>query len=299
MPKSLGQIHSVNLKALVNDDSEGNRYLFDCSKELTQQLGHMVRSGNAFKMVGCDIGIDPTVLPALQGAGSVSGVLRYFAPTKGRVQAWNAGFKAVKNAMKIQGISNRGNSQYDFRVPLQSRTLYENGDAFVNCASQKGDEFSDIVLKTAITPFPYDEISLFGIHNEQLLPQQTAIPAFSTGLSMMFNEGATGDASDYVSNEGILWNGIKNEASLEFEEIPFQLAYDGGETTLTWQFRPDPALYISVMLGQFEVEMEEVNGESPIYLNFNFMFSGWKSLTGGTRRGRKTRSKSRRRKSRK
>lgn len=134
MAKSLGQIHTVNHTIPVNDGEEGNFWQMEMPQPLTQQLGHMVRSGNSFKCVGIDISIDPAVVPLMQGSGAVSGVLRYYNPTRGRVMAWKAGFNAVKRAMKIQGISTAKNNQYDFRVPLKTRGWYNNESAFINGA---------------------------------------------------------------------------------------------------------------------------------------------------------------------
>lgn len=299
MAKSLGQIHTVNHQLVINDGEEGGLYQLEMSQPLTQQLGHMVRSGNSFKCVGIDVSIDPTVDPLLQGSGAVSGVLRYYNPTRGRVMAWKAGFNAVKRAMKIQGISTSRNNQYDFRVPLKSRGVYENAADFVNVACQGNDSDSELVLGLAATLLPgySNNRSLFDVHNQAIVPSADATTEFYSGFSLMFNQ-EDGTPSDYVSNEATFWNGQKDSASLEMEEIHFQLAYDADESTLTYQFRPDPALYVSIMCGLFEFELLETTGAAPKALNFDFHIAGWKSLLGGkkkrSRRGRKSKRRTRR-----
>ena len=300
MAKSLGQIHTVNHSVVLNDDEEGTLWQLEMSQPLTQQLGHMVRSGNSFKCVGIDISIDPTVVPLIQGAGAVSGVLRYYNPTKGRVMAWKAGFDAIKRAMKIQGISTARNNQYDFRVPLKSRNFYENGSGFVNVACMLNDSDTELVLGVASPPILgySNNKSLFDVHNQAIVPSADATTEFYSGLGLMFNQ-EEGSPADYVSNEATFWNGQKNSASLEMEEIHFQLAYDADESTLTYSFRPDPALYIAVMCGLFEFELLETTGEAIKQLNFDFHIAGWKTLLSKpkskrSRRGRKSRSRRRR-----
>jgi len=238
MAKSLGQIHTVNHTVTINDDEEGSLWHLEMSQPLTQQLGHMVRSGNSYKCVGIDISIDPNTSPIIvQGYGAVSGVLRYYNPTKGRVMAWKAGYEAVRRAMRIQGISTRQNNQYDFRVPLKSRILYRNPSDFVNVACQLNDSDTELVLGNAapsgVIGFSNNR-SLFDVHNQSIVPSADATTEFYSGLGLMFNQ-EDGSPADYVSNEATFWSGQKNEAALEMEEIHFQLAYDADESTLTYR----------------------------------------------------------------
>ena len=53
MPKSLGQIHTVNFSKTVN--ASGDIKNCDISGELTSQLSKMVRQGQNFKVVGIDM----------------------------------------------------------------------------------------------------------------------------------------------------------------------------------------------------------------------------------------------------
>ncbi len=88
-------------------------------------------------------------------------------------------------------------------------------------------------------------------------------------------------------------------ANVNWEYIPFTLTWTPDTTDLTtvWQWRPDPALFLAVMTGQFQVYVEEVNldGTAPgLELNMAFMVSGWKSIMGDP-----SKKKSRSRKSKK
>ena len=77
-------------------------------------------------------------------------------------------------------------------------------------------------------------------------------------------------------------------ASLDYEEIPFQLALSTDPnvaTTGTFQFRPDPALYIAVLAGQFEITIDDLDvgsvlGLEDVTLDISIMVSGWKSIMG-------------------
>ena len=71
---------------------------------------------------------------------------------------------------------------------------------------------------------------------------------------------------------------------METEEIPFSVVYDPAQGTVSnFQWRPDPALYLAVMCGQFQLVVDEVTlvgGASNLNLNINVMVSGWKSIMG-------------------
>ena len=93
-------------------------------------------------------------------------------------------------------------------------------------------------------------------------------------------------------------------ADTEFETIPFQVSLDlassqTNATTLSWQWRPDPALFLAVMLGQFELQIENVTIESgsgtPVLaLKTTYAVAGWKSIMGNpdTKKRRSRRKKS-------
>jgi hypothetical protein len=54
--------------------------------------------------------------------------------------------------------------------------------------------------------------------------------------------------------------------------------------TLTWQWRPDPALYLAVLAGQFEVEITETKiagaGSDSLQFSVAYSVAGWKSIMG-------------------
>ncbi len=82
----------------------------------------------------------------------------------------------------------------------------------------------------------------------------------------------------------------------EFEEIPFQLAIDtsssqGNTTTPIFQWRPDPALYLAVLAGQFEVTVENtiIEGSGTLDLLISYTVAGWKSIMGNPDKKRRSR----------
>ncbi|AXH79405.1 MAG: hypothetical protein [Circular genetic element sp.] len=278
MAKSLGQIHSVN--SLVRVQTAGQRYNVDLPGELTRQLQRMIRAGNFFKLVGIDLTVDGTT----GAGGSVSGHLRYYAPTRGRCAAFRGAFQSVANMMNTQGVSMRENPFYDFRVPLNELATI---NTFNNQATLDGT--NGLVLDhTSIVGR-----SVFGVHNKNVKPQQTA-PAgtlFNEGFDTLL-QGTTG--TDFVLNDAIPFTGDPDFASEELESIPFSASWSPGATdvVVNWNWRPDPALYVAIMCGQIQVEVEDLNTSSPnLDLNFNFMVSGWKSIMGNPDKKPRRRSK--------
>jgi hypothetical protein len=65
---------------------------------------------------------------------------------------------------------------------------------------------------------------------------------------------------------------------------------DGG--TLTWKWRPDPALYLAVMTGNFELVIQEAQTTGNLSLEINIMVSGWKSIMGSPDKKRTSRRSS-------
>ncbi len=290
MAKQLGQIHTVNFSA--DNLGASDKYLCDLSKELTQQLGHMVRNSNSMKLVGLDM-----VATEYGGTGSasVSGFIRYYSPSKGRVAAYKNAYSAVKRGMKLNGINVVGNKLYDFRVSLQDRKIYTNSDDFVNQAAIGGqDGLGEISLGDEdLSP---DNYSAFAVYNldRQPVSTQSDTPTFSTGYTIAT---PSGEISDFVSNEGFYWDGMSNVASQQMETIPFQLSWTPttDDTAFTFQWRPDPALYISLMCGQFDVVIDEIDSQgNPISIDIAAHVAGWKPVLGGKKRGKKSRSKRRR-----
>lgn len=296
MPKSLGQIHTVNyrLETLgVDPPLEGTQYLIDCPGELTSQLSHMVRTGNSFKVVG----IDMTLLDQADGLGgqAVTGRLRYYAPTRGRVLAFRAAYQAVMNAMKIKGINPLSNVNYDFRPTLMPPANYANGDDFKNNATIEFDRVGNDWYPLAIDNAAAGFAAVFDTYNEQLEPRQGQIgnPDFAQGYDIVlggFDPTASGFVTnpDFVQNEGMYLQTPRNFADADFEEIPFTIANSDGESmALLFNWRPDPALYLSVMLGQFDIILDEVKdlaaGEF-LTIDLAIHVAGWKTIMSDRKR---------------
>jgi len=284
MPKSLGQIHTVDF-TFTGAFENGDRLLCDTSRELSDSIQHMVRWGSIFKTVGIDMQVSE--YGDQPGGVSLSGELRYYAPTKGRVKACREGFQAVKRGMKLQGINIRGNRQYDFRAPLAATSLYTQimpGNTYATQATVDGT--NGLALY-----HPTDDLSIFDVYNSNIEPSQgTTTPVFSTGFGL---PGST-DSEDFVLNSGELYEaGLTSAASTELEVIPFQLTYDpslgaGATVSPTFQWRPDPALYLAVLTGQFEIFIDEITyvNADEAKIEISLHIAGWKNILGsGRRRG--------------
>jgi len=206
--------------------------------------------------------------------------LRYYAPTQGRCEAFRSAFKTMSEQMKMQGISMRDNPLYDFKAPI-TNTATLLGASYPNQATMDG--VNGIALNDATSG-----LGIFQVHNLGVRPQYdgTATDAFSTGFRTLLDDGAT--RTDFVLNDEVPYTGNEMVASLEYETIPFQLTLSTDpdvESTGTFQFRPDPALYIAVMCGQFEITIEDLDigavlALEQITLDVSVMVSGWKSIMG-------------------
>ncbi len=278
--KELGMLHSVNFSQdLSNGDSLV--YNHDLAGQLTEQLQRMVRQGQYFKLAGIDIGIAPK-LSSSPNSATVTGRLKYFAPTRGRCAAYRAAFKAMAEAMKVQGITMRDNQFYDFRVPINNISTYANVTPFANGATFDGA--TQLTLQGAAPN------GLFDVHNSGVQPINLA-PTFSEGFGVFGNAG-----NDFVLNENQQgYEGNVMIADDEMESIPFQLSMDtsssqADNSTLTWQWRPDPALYLAILAGQFEFVIDEtVVSSGEITLTATYSVAGWKSIMGNPDKKRRSR----------
>jgi len=311
MPKSLGQIHTVNYELNMGTPMGAglNRWLIDLPGELTEQLNHMVRMGSNFKIVGIDaILADPDTG---EGGQSVNGLIRYYASTRGRCLAVRDAYTAVRKGMNLKGIHPTNNLNYDFRPPLNPPHLYINGSNFKNQASIQYDFDLDVWKPLCVDNSPGFQ-TIFDTWNTGLEPRQGQIgaPNFSSGyditLGGVYNPAAAHTAlvNDYVLEEGMYLQTHEHFANDDFEEIPFTLANsDGQSAALEFMWRPDPALYLSVMLGQFDILVEQVNDliEGQFYeIDIAFHIAGWTGMMSDKKRrskkgkkshGRKRRSK--------
>ena len=125
--------------------------------------------------------------------------------------------------------------------------------------------------------------TIFDTYNENISPGLPAAPTFSDGFRVI--DGAT--TGDMVLNEERYLVSRVPTADPNPEVIPFQLSLDTGDdiASPTFQWRPDPALYLSVLTGQFRVYVE-LSSETNIDCDITFHVAGWKSILGSKKRRR-------------
>ena len=287
--KELGQIHSVVDNATLTSAAVGTvARRVDLADELTQQLQRMVRQGNFFKLVGVDLAIRPNVSSPVAGdGGTLNGYSRYYTPTRGRCAAFRGAFKAMADQMKMQGISMRDNHGYDFRVALSNIAA---GPNIRNQASLDGT--NGLSLYSPGVP----GASIFEVHNSGVKPNQNdsavGVDQFSEGYDTVLQSGA--GKTDFVLNDQVMFTYNEDFASTEFQEIPFQLVYSYGSTntsTLSFQWRPDPALYVAVMTGNLEIvvnDMDLSGSATALILESTFYVAGWKSIMGSPDKKKKS-----------
>ncbi len=283
MAKSLGQIHVVNSEVTVS--TAGDKFNIDLPGQLTSQLQTMVRAGTYHKVVGIDMTLKNTV--GLAGGGQVAGHLRYFAPTHGRCSAFRAAFRSMADVMKAQGLTMRDNPMYDFRVPIHNDTTL---NTFSNGATLDGSTALGLNHTTSTA-------SVFGVHNENQQPRYTGSSGnlYNGGFKTLLQDPATG--TDFVLNDAVPFTGDRNFASQDYEEIPFTLSWTPGSTDLAieWMWRPDPALFLAVLCGQFQMVIDEIDkdgGVPTLDIDVAVSVSGWKSIMGNPNRKKRSSKKS-------
>ncbi len=277
MAKELGQIHTVNYR-VSRVAAKDEVAILDMSGELSKQLQHLVRQGNYFKVVGIDMTVTDADADAT-GGGQISGNLEYWSPTRGRCAAYRGAFAAMRNAMKLQGISMTTNPQYDFRVSWKQETSLEvNGQVPLgNRATLDGT--NDLVFYGGTGAS--DEV--FTVHNASVTPATTGVPDFQTGFNTM---GVQSTPTDFVRDEQDLgYSGNPEFANPNAEVIPYQLSYTPGSTDIstTLQWRPDPALYVAMAFGQMRLLVDEIDlddGVTALNLDIAIHIAGWKSVMG-------------------
>ncbi len=289
MPKSLGQLHTANFTRTVA--SSGTILQCDLPGALTEQLQEMVRCGNYFKVVGIDMSL---TTDGTTGGGQVSGFIRYYAPTRGRCNAFKGAFKAMVDIMDLQGIKMRDNKLYDFRAPLNDTV--DGANPFRNQATLDGSEGLALYNTTEVGA------SIFDVHNRQQIPQYGGATGdiFKPGFDTLIQGAATG--TDFVLEDTAIWSGNSGVAITDYETIPFMMSWtpDSTDIAIQFQWRPDPALYLAVLCGQLQVYVEEIEGDpegTAVELNVAIHVSGWKSIMGNPdKKRRKSRRRSRGRK---
>lgn len=222
----------------------------------------------------------------------VTGRIKYFAPTRGRVMAMKNGYYATQRAMKLQGIS-KSNKLYDFRVTPKDESYYNAklGDdtTFMNLATLDGS--NPLTLLDNPAGSPGRVTSLFDAHNDNIEPITLGTPTFGGGLSIQ-SSGVT-PPNDFVLNEGLIHEGRSAFADTNYEYIPFTVEYDGeatGKSALQFEWQPDPQLYLSVLGGWFEIQLDQVDAEFDGVLGIAadlevaIEIAGWKSILGSKKK---------------
>ena len=288
MAKSLGQIHTVNYQLFGPGLPAGDKFLIDLPGQLTNQLQTMVRMGNYFKVVGIDMSMRNVAGTTVLDPQTVSGTINYYAPTRGRCEAYKQAFRAVRKGMELQGINMRGNRHYDFRVPITEPSDCLNGAEFLNQATIDGT--NTLTLDQSASSVT-DEV--FTVYNSNIQPEQTQTVDFATGYGL---PGAPGTPTDFVLNEGEYYEGsLTRFASTEYESIPFQLSYGHSSATdnataFELEWRPDPALFLAVLTGQFIIEIDSSSSaSSDLMIDLAVHVSGWKSIMGNPDKKRRRR----------
>ncbi len=282
--KELGQIHTINYRQSTAGITTPTNFLnVDLPGQLSEQLQTLVRAGTYHKVVGIDMTLDTV---GTTGGGQITGRIRYYAPTKGRCEAFRGAFKAMKEQMKTQGVTTSTNRLYDFRAPM-NEFAHTNG-VFPNRATLDGKQ------GLALHNSAVDGASIFGVHNRSVQPtyEGTTGNLFPDGFDTLLANEDEGNATDFVLNDTVPYTGNRNTASTEYEEIPFMLTWtpDSSDLAVNWNWRPDPALYLAVLCGQMSIVIEEVEldggNTSGLNLNVAVMVSGWKSIMGDPSRKR-------------
>ena len=293
MAKELGQIHTVNYtQQVANVGSLQDAILVDLPGQLTSQLQTMVRWGTYHKVVGIDITVDKTQIVGSTRGGQISGFIQYYAPTKGRCEAVRGAFEAMKTVMKNQGVSTSANRMYDFKAPINDNPHLSG--PYPNRATLDG--VNGLALFNVGTP----SASIFNVHNESVRPDGGITPAgdlYSSGFGTLTNPAG---GTDFVLNDTAAYSGNRDGASTDYETIPFQVTFDpdtGNVTTFQW--RPDPALFLAVLCGQMTVVVNNIDIDGTptppanLDLNVSVMVSGWKSIMSKpkSRRSKRTTKK--------
>lgn len=316
MAKSLGQIHTVSheFDHLSTSLASGSKFLIDLPGQLTLQLQHMIRMMQSFKLVGIDMSFGPTV-GGSNLATSMSGQIQYYQPTKGRVEACKMAYNSVRRMMKLSGVKPENAINYDFRPPIQDpdEIWVRNGADFFNQASVE-----DNGLATCLANGP-GSANIFGLWNQGVQPRHTlGINQWNPEEGFDIGLRTNTASADWTLNEGVYLQATTTPtASEELEYIPFELSYTAADaasgiaTSSDLEWRPDPALYLSILTGQLIVHIEESSavdetGEPAMdstQLDISVHVAGWKSILsdgkknhrrskkGGKSRGRKRRSK--------
>lgn len=196
--------------------------------------------------------------------------------------AYRNAFRAVSSAMKDQGINRKVDEMYDFRVSMKPNSVYSplGNYLFPNHATLDGTDGLVLMDETKL------DHNILKVHNSNVSPAQTIM---ATPIPF----GTYGNTTDFSLNDQALYRGTPDFAAQTPEEIPFVVAWDNDteEYALMFQWRPDPALYISVMAGLVDVRFDQVEilgTTETLTIDWAFHIAGWKSIMGNPDTKRKS-----------
>jgi hypothetical protein len=298
MAKSLGQIHTTKFNYERTTQTglaigESNAFLCDNSAKLSTQFNRNIRMMSTYKWVGADLVVQvPEDVNPTGNSDRVilKGRMRYFAPTKGRCQALRDAYQQLRAQAKIQGVDLSKNRQFDFRVTPRALSNYPCNvdDGALPAPTPNNEDIFNTSTLDGSTGLVMVEgaagVSVFEQYNTGVRPTDNTV-AYNSGLTTQAQSGVV--QTDFVLNEGLIQSGNPNIADVEFEEIPFELSFDlTARRVYTLQWRPDPALYVSVLGGFVEIVIDEVEAAGAtgglalngIEMDISMHWAGWKSI---------------------
>lgn len=293
MPKSLGQIHttSFNYEGFSTSITDNAAFLADSSAALSTQFNRNIRMMQSYKWVGADLVVqlpeDINPFGSESTEVSVKGRMRYFAPTKGRCNALRAAFQQFKETARQQGVNPSNNKLFDFRVVPRALTNYPMNSSPFSTHPIYNTTTLDGVNSLTMVDGGASSVECFTSYNIGVAPEDTAVTSSDFASGLRTQVGTLLTQTDFVNNEGLIQSGNPLIADTEFEEIPFVLTFNAvDKRTASLQWRPDPALYVSVLGGFVEIVLDEVSasgagGTTPFEgfeMDIALHWAGWKSI---------------------
>lgn len=301
MPKSLGQIHTCkyNYEGAVSDTTDNNAFLCDNSASLSTQFNRNIRMMQSYKWVGADLVVqlpEAINLPGTQSTEvSVKGRMRYFAPTKGRCNALRVAYKQFRETARQQGVNPSNNKLFDFRVLPRDPANYPMNINYTNTHPIYQQTTLDGINPLSMIDGVASTTEVFTSYNVGVSPEDTAVTSGDFASGLRTQVGTLLTQTDFVLNEGEIQSGNFLIADVQMEEIPFVLTFDGADKrTSSLQWRPDPALYVSVLGGFIEIVLDEISSDGAALnpggdidgfeMDISHHFAGWKSIVQAPKR---------------
>jgi len=293
MPKSLGQIHttSFNYEGLTTAITDDNAFLADSSAALSTQFNRNIRMMQSYKWVGADLVVQlPENMNPFGSEStevSVKGRMRYFAPTKGRCNALRTAYQQFKETAKQQGVNPSNNKLFDFRVLPRALSNYPMNSSPYSSHPIYNITTLDGVRSLTMVDGGSSTVECFTSYNIGVSPEDTAVSSADFASGLQTQVGTLLTQTDFVLEEGRIQTGNPLIADIELEEIPFVLTFNSvDKRTASLQWRPDPALYVSVLGGFVEIVLDEISasgagGATPFEgfeMDLALHWAGWKSI---------------------